>query len=301
MSGDPACCGPQTRRELLHDACCGFGGLALSALLAADESRASANPPAAPHLPAKARSVIFLFMAGGPSQLETFDPKPLLNELDGQTRPKEFGEVKYQQITGDARLLGTKRSFRQCGESGVAVSDLFPHMSRCIDDIAVVRSCHGDMVVHSAAQYELFSGRVTPGFPSMGSWVLYGLGNESQSLPGYVVLPDPLGALEAGQPMYMHGFLPAVYQPTMFRPGARPILNLDLPSGVDPAQRQRTARFIRDLNEATLAPADQELEARISAGYESCSGCSPPLPKSSTFPRDTGNAQTLRCRQEADG
>lgn len=267
MSGDSPCCGPRTRRELLNDACCGFGGLALSALLAADESQASANPATAPHLPAKAKSVIFLFMAGGPSHLETFDPKPLLNELDGQTRPKEFGEVKYQQITGDARLLGSKRTFRQCGESGLAVSDLFPHTSQCIDDIAVVRSCHGDMVVHSAAQYELFSGRVTPGFPSMGSWVLYGLGNESQSLPGYVVLPDPLGALEAGQPMYMHGFLPAVYQPTMFRPGARPILNLDLPSGVDPAQRQRTARFIRDLNEATLNPADQELEARISA-YE---------------------------------
>ncbi|MBL8851520.1 MAG: DUF1501 domain-containing protein [Planctomycetaceae bacterium] len=255
-----------TRRAFLNDSCCGFGSLALASLLSEDLAQAEGQVRA-PHATAKAKSVIFLFMAGGPSHLETFDPKPLLNELDGQKRPAEFGEAKYQQITGDARLLGSKRSFRKCGESGIEVSDLFPHLSQCIDDIAVVRSCHGDMVVHSAAQYELFSGRVFPGFPSMGSWVLYGLGNESNSLPGYVVLPDPLGALEAGQPMYMHGFLPAGYQPTMFRPGSRPVLNLDLPAGVDPAQRRQTAKLIRDLNEATLTPGDRELEARISA-YE---------------------------------
>jgi hypothetical protein len=258
----------RTRRELLNDACCGFGGLALAALLDDEQARANGHAPAprAHHAP-QARAVIFLFMAGGPSHLETFDPKPLLNQLHGQPRPKEFGEARYQQITGDARLLGTQRTFRPCGESGVAVSDLFPHLSQCIDDVAVVRSCYGDMVVHSAAQYELFSGRLVPGFPSIGSWVLYGLGAESDSLPGYVVLPDPLGALEAGQPMYMHGFLPAVYQPTLFRPGARPVLNLDLPAGVDPEQRRRTARLIQELNAATLDPADHELEARINA-YE---------------------------------
>ena len=255
-----------TRRAFLNDSCCGFGGLALASLLSSDLARADGHV-SAPHAPAQAKSVIFLFMAGGPSHLETFDPKPLLNELDGQKRPAEFGEAKYQQITGDARLLGSKRTFRKCGESGIEVSDLFPHLSQCIDDIAIVRSCHGDMVVHSAAQYELFSGRVFPGFPSMGSWVLYGLGNESDSLPGYVVLPDPLGALEAGQPMYMQGFLPTLYQPTMFRPGARPVLNLDLPAGVDPAQRRQTAQLIHDLNEATLTSGDRELEARISA-YE---------------------------------
>jgi hypothetical protein len=257
----------RTRREFVYDAFCGFGGLALASLVSDEQARAEANPlaPKSPHYPAKARAVIFLFMAGGPSHMETFDPKPLLNRLDGQPRPKEFGEAKYQFIQSDARLLGTKRTFRKCGQSGIEVSDLFPHTSRCVDDIAVIRSCHGDMVVHSAAQYELFSGRLVPGFPSMGSWVLYGLGSESQSLPGYVVLPDPLGALEAGQPMYMHGFLPAVYQPTMFRTGERPVLNLDLPAGVDLQQRRRTVQLIRELNEATLSPADRELEARISA------------------------------------
>ncbi|HLJ11879.1 MAG TPA: DUF1501 domain-containing protein, partial [Planctomycetaceae bacterium] len=225
----------RTRREFVRDACCGFGGLALSALMHDEAARAGAPGPLAPrptHHPAKARSVIFLFMAGGPSHIETFDPKPLLNKLDGDVRPKEFGDAKYQFIERDARLLGTRRTFRKYGQSGIEVSDLFPHVASRIDDIAVIRSCHGDMVVHSAAQYELFSGRTVPGFPSMGSWMLYGLGAESQSLPAYVVMPDPKGALEAGQPMYMHGFLPAVYQPTMFRPGDRPVLNLDRPAGI---------------------------------------------------------------------
>ena len=216
-------------------------------------------------MPAKATSVIFLFMAGGPSHLETFDPKPLLNKLEGQPRPKEFGDAKYQHIQSDARLLGTRRTFRKYGQSGIEVSDLFPHIAGCIDDIAVIRSCHGDMVVHSAAQYELFTGRLVPGFPSMGSWVLYGLGSESDSLPSYVVMPDPKGALEAGQPMYAHGFLPAVYQPTMFRPGDRPVLNLDLPKGVAAGRAEATLRLIRELNEATLDPADEEFSARINA------------------------------------
>src|SRR3954470_816373 len=119
----------RTRREFVRDAFCGFGGLALAAMLQQEQARAgSVNPlaPRPPHLPAKARSVIFLFMAGGPSHLETFDPKPLLNELDGQARPKEFGDAKYQFIGGNARLLGTRRTFRKHGESGIEVSDLFP-------------------------------------------------------------------------------------------------------------------------------------------------------------------------------
>ena len=257
----------RTRREFVRDAFCGFGGLALASLLSEQEARAGASPLAArpPHHAAKAKAVIFLFMAGGPSHLETFDPKPLLNKLDGQPRPAQFGEAKYQFIQRDAKILGTKRTFKNYGQAGIEVSDLFPHMARCVDDLAIVRSCHGDMVVHSAAQYELFSGRLTPGFPSMGSWVLYGLGAETDSLPAYVVMPDPKGALEAGQPMYMHGFLPAVYQPTMFRPGERPVLNLDLPAGVDRAQRKKTIDLIRRLNAATADPADEEFHARMNA------------------------------------
>src|SRR6185369_3840161 len=140
-------------------------------------------------------------------------------------------------------------------------SDLFPHTAQCIDDIAVIRSCYGDKVVHSAAQYELFSGRTTPGFPSMGSWTIFGLGCETESLPAYVVMPDPDGALEAGQPMYTNGFLPAVYQPTMLNGGLRPVRNLDLPEGVTAGQRRKTVQLIRDLNRVSPDAKDEEFEA----------------------------------------
>ncbi len=253
----------QSRRSFLQTACCGFGGLALASLLHHEHIRANPLAPRRPHRPAKAKAVIFLFMAGGPSHLETFDPKPLLNRLHGQGRPAEFGQANYQFIQPDARLLGSARRFRKHGQSGIEVSDLFPHTARLIDDLAVIRSCHGDSVVHSAAQYELFTGRVLPGFPSMGSWILYGLGSESQSLPGYVVMPDPHGALEAGQPMYANGFLPAVYQPTMFHGSDRPVPNLDLPAGVSLAQRRRTLALIRNLNQANPEPRDAEMDARI--------------------------------------
>jgi hypothetical protein len=259
----------RNRREFLRDAFCGFGSLAMADMLQRESLRAASggNALAAkpPHMEAKAKAVIFLFMAGGPSHVETFDPKPLLNQLDGQPRPKEFGEAKYQFVKADAKLLGTKRTFQKYGKAGIEVSDLFPRMAECVDDIAVLRSCHGDMVVHSAAQYQLWTGRIVPGFPSMGSWVCYGLGSESESLPAFVVMPDPDGALEAGQPMYGNGFLPAVYQPTMFRPGNRPVLNLDLPAGVSLDQRRQTVDLIRKLNEATLDPADNEFNARVTA------------------------------------
>ena len=293
----------RTRRDFVRDACCGFGGLALASLLHDEQARAgTANPLASrvPHLPAKAKSVIFLFMAGGPSHIETFDPKPLLNKLDGQPRPKEFGEAKYQFIQNDARLLGTRRTFRKYGESGIEVSDLFPLIGGCIDDIAVLRSCQGDMVVHSAAQYELFSGRVVPGFPSMGSWMLYGLGAESRSLPAYVVMPDPKGALEAGQPMYTHGFLPAVYQPTMFRPGERPVLNLDLPANVDPRQRRQTLQLIRDLNESTLAPNDEEFHARINA-YDVAFRMQTEAPEILDLSREPQEIGRASCRERVCG
>ncbi len=258
----------RTRRELLRDSCCGMGYLAfhLMATEGALQARPAHDPlaPKPPHMPnPKAKAVIFLFMAGGPSHIETFDPKPLLNELDGQPRPSEFGEAKYQFVGEGAKLLGSKRTFRKHGEAGIEVSDLLPHTAGCIDDIAVLRSCQGDMVVHSAAQYELMTGRIVPGFPSMGSWIVYGLGSEAKSLPSYVVMPDPDGALEAGQPMYMHGFLPAVYQPTTFRPGGPPVLNLDLPDGVRLEDRRKTVDLIQALNRATLAEGDDELDARI--------------------------------------
>ena len=259
----------RNRREFLTDCFCGFGSLAFASMLAEDMAHAATNPlaPKAPHMPdkAKAKSVIFLFMAGGPSHLETFDPKPLLNKLHGQKRPAEFGEVKYQFVEKEAKILGTKRTFQKYGKSGIEVSDLLPHQAQIVDDISVIRSMQGDMVVHSAAQYQLMTGRIIPGFPSMGSWTVYGLGAEAKSLPAYVVIPDPKGALEAGQPMYLNGFLPAVYQPAMFRPGSKPVLNLELPKGVNLADRRKTLDLIRDLNKAAMPGEDEEFAARMAA------------------------------------
>ncbi len=261
----------RNRREWLSDCFCGFGSMAFASMLAQQQAAAGAkfNPlaPKAPHMPgkAKAKSVIFLFMAGGPSHLETFDPKPLLNKLDGQKRPAEFGEAKYQFVTSEAKILGSKRTFKKYGKAGTDVSDLFPHQSEIVDDICVVRSMHGDMVVHSAAQYQMMTGRVIPGFPSMGAWTIFGLGSESESLPAYVVMPDPKGALEAGQPMYGNGFLPAVYQPTMLRAGSKPVLNLELPAGVKLQDRRKTIDLIRELNEAGMPGEDTEFAARMSA------------------------------------
>jgi len=255
----------EARRRFLSDAFCGFGSLAFAALAHDEQVRAAGPNPlqARPsHQSGKAKSVIFLFMAGGPSHLETFDPKPLLNKLNGQERPAEFGDAQYQFISKGAKLLGSARKFRQHGQSGIDVSDLFPHTARCVDDIAVVRSCYGDKVVHSAAQYELFTGRTMPGFPSMGSWITFGLGSESRSLPSFVVMPDPHGALEGGSPMYSNGFLPAVFQPTILRAGPKPVRNLDLPEGVTLDTRRETLKLIRDLNEAS-GPGDDELAARI--------------------------------------
>jgi len=239
-------------------------------MIAQEQVRAATYNPLAPKPPhnpdrAKAKAVIFVYMAGGPSHLETFDPKPLLNKLDGQKRPAEFGDVKYQNVNANSRLLGTKRTFKKYGKSGIEVSDLFPHQAEIVDDLCVVRSMYGDMVVHSAAQYQMMTGRIIPGFPSMGSWITYGLGSEAESLPAYVVMPDSAGAQEAGVPMYKNGFLPAVYQPTMLRPGSKPVLNLDLPKGVTLDRRRKTIDFIREINEKNIPGEDPEFAARISA------------------------------------
>ena len=212
--------------------------------------------------------MIFLFQAGGPSQMDTFDPKPLLNQLEGQPLPKSFGPIRSQFLKENARILGTRRTYKKHGQSGIEVSDLLPNIAQCVDDMAVIRSCYCDIIVHSAAQYQMISGRLVPGFPSMGSWVIYGLGSESHSLPAYVVMRRRQKVpLKGGQPMYGQGFLPAAFQPTMMRPGANPNFNLDLPKGVSREQRRRTIDLIRDLGQASMAPEDNQVSARL-ASYE---------------------------------
>jgi hypothetical protein len=260
----------RNRREFLTNCFCGFGSLAFASMMAQEQARTATLNPLAPKPPmepdhAKAKAVIFLFMAGGPSHLETWDPKPLLNKLDGQKRPAEFGDVQYQNVNSQSRILGTKRTFKKYGQCGIEVSDLFPHQAEVIDDLCVIRSLHGDMVVHSAAQYQMMTGRIIPGFPAMGSWIVYGIGSQADNLPAYIVMPDSHGAQEAGIPMYTNGFLPAIYQPTMFRPGDKPVLNLDLPKGISLDERKRSISLLHDLNEATLKGEDAEFSARMSA------------------------------------
>ena len=262
-----------SRRQWLVQGGLGFGGLALASLLDGDgaslQAASSPNPLAErrPHFAAKAKSVIFLFMTGGPSQMETFDPKPTLNRLHGKPLPPSFGSVQTQRTDEDAPLLGTRRTFRKHGESGLEISDLFPHLATCADELAVIRSCHADSVTHAPAMYQMNSGRVLMGYPSLGAWAVYGLGNASENLPAFVVMPDADGALTGGPPCWGAGFLPPLYQGTAFRPGPTPILNLESSSTRTPLRQRRSLDLLERLNELRRDPADEELAART-ASYE---------------------------------
>ncbi|MFL5244895.1 MAG: DUF1501 domain-containing protein [Gemmataceae bacterium] len=266
----------KTRRDFLFRAGGGLGGIALSWLLAKEGLGADAsntkpllNPLAAkpPNFEAKAKSVIFLFMVGGPSQVDLFDPKPELTKQHGKPLPESFGKPVSQFTKGDTPLLGSTRKFKKNGKSGLDVSDLMPRLASCVDDIAFLRSCWCTSTVHAPAMYELHSGRTLMGWPSLGSWVTYGLGSVSDNLPAYCVMVQPEGTPEGGAPCWGSGFLPAVYQGTMLRKGASPILNLKPPAGVTQEQQRRTLDFLRKMNEANLDAEDTELSARI-ASYE---------------------------------
>lgn len=257
------------RRRFLSDAALGFGSVAFAALAARDASAAQPNPlaPRSPHFDAPAKSVIFLFMAGGPSQVETFDPKPLLNQLHGQPLPASFGVIKTQQTTNESLLLGCKRKFAAHGESGQVMSDLFPHLAQAADDLSVVRSLHAESIVHAPALYQMNTGRTLMGHPSLGAWINYGLGSENENLPGYVVMLDPDGTLVGGPPCWGAGYFPPVYQGTLFRPGEVPILNLQ-PSDARTRHRQRRSLdLLNQLNQRSRQSQDEQLLSRL-ATYE---------------------------------
>jgi hypothetical protein len=264
----------RTRREFLHEAGGGFGALALAWLISQDHCRAApASPdplsPKPPHFTAKVQRVIYLFMHGGPSHLETFDPKPDLQRLAGHPLPPSFGMVATRRKVAHNPLLATKRTFRKCGQSGVEVSDFLPHLSRCADDLAVIRSCWADSVNHPQAVYQMNTGSILMGKPSLGSWVSYGLGTENQNLPAFVVLPDPGGGIKGGPPAYGAGFLPATYQGTVMRGGEQPILDLRPPDDTSTGQQRQVLDLVGKLNAHHLETRgdDSELSARIQA-YE---------------------------------
>ncbi|MBM3738421.1 MAG: DUF1501 domain-containing protein [Acidobacteria bacterium] len=258
-----------SRRDILSVCGNGFGALALNWMAARDASAARANPlaPKAQHFPAKAKSVIFLFMVGGPSHIDTFDPKPLLANYDGQKLPESFGKVISQFTDGSTPILRSPWRFQQHGQCGAAVSELFPNVARCVDDICFVRNFHTESVVHAPAMYQVMSGRILMGHPSIGSWVTYGLGTPSENLPAYVVMPQPEGTPEGGTPMWGSGFLPAVYQGTTLRPGAKPILHLQPGAGVSVERQRARLDLLQRMNDLDTPEWDQEMAARISS-YE---------------------------------
>jgi len=265
----------ETRRSFLRDAGLGLGWLAASDLfdrtaLGSEATRLSSNPfaPRTPPLPATAKRVIHLFMQGGPSHIDTFDPKPLLTKLDGQNPPESFGSEDFQNGQfAKQTLMASKRTFRRYGESGLEVSDLFPHVAQQVDELAVIRSNFHEGFTHSQGQFLIHNGWPRIGRPSLGSWVLYGLGTENQNLPGFVVLLQ--GGVRSGPEVYGEGFLPAAYQGTSFRPGPSPILNLKPPPGQTPEQQRDFLDTLRQMNQSHLDARnhDSELMARLES-YE---------------------------------
>ncbi len=283
-----------SRREVLSRAGHGLGALALAHLLKAEASEAPGGMGRPlPHFAPRAKRCIFLFMVGGPSQMELFDPKPALDRLHGQRLPASFGTVSSQFLENDPICLGTTRTWGRYGDCGMDMSDLIPHMHVHADRIALVRSCMVDSVVHAPAHYQMNSGRVFMGHPSLGSWVTYGLGSLSDNLPAFVVMSQPQGTPEGGPPCWSAGYLPARNQGTLFRPGANPIVNL---APEDPAftrsRQRRILDFTQRLNRQTLSPGDSELEARI-ASYELAFQMQAEAPEAVNLSREPASIRAL--------
>ncbi|MBY0229276.1 MAG: DUF1501 domain-containing protein [Gemmataceae bacterium] len=253
----------RTRRHFFRDCALGVGSMALASLASAKR----------PHFAAKAKSVIFLFMAGGPSQLELFDHKPKLNALSGKPIPDEFMKGKrFAFMDTFAKkvplLLGTRRKFRQHGQSGAWVSDVLPHTASIVDEIAIVRSIQTNVFNHAPAKLFLNTGSAQAGRPSMGAWATYGLGSEASDLPGFVVLQSGPRGPRGGAPLYGSGFLPTTYQGVPFRSVGDPILNLSRPRGTKEDTQRDVIDAVKELNAAKLADTgDPEISTRIDA-YE---------------------------------
>lgn len=272
-------CG-RTRREFLWQAGAGFTGLGLTALLdkdgflgsqavAADGVTEWKNPLAAkePHFVPKAKNVIFLYMYGGPSHIDTFDYKPDMYGMDGKTvEVKTFGRGGHRN---QGRIVEPRWKFKQYGECGKWVSDLFPNLATCVDDIAFIHSMTADSPIHGSAMLMMNSGRILSGHPCMGSWVNYGLGSVNEDLPGFVVMLDPRGGPISGAKNWSSGYMPATYQATVMRSQGDPILDLSPPAGMSSKTQRKLLDSLREYNEQHAQPRvdNSNLAARI-ASYE---------------------------------
>ena len=271
-------CG-QTRRQMLWQAGGGFAGVALASMLgnqffaaqatAADGKTSFANPlaPKEPHFKPKAKNVIFLFMYGGPSQVDTFDHKPELYKLDGQTiKVKTFGRGGHKN---EGRVVGPQWDFKRYGKCGKMVSDLFPHVGECVDDIAFLHSMTADSPIHGSAMLMMNSGRVISGHPCLGSWVNYGLGTVNQNLPGFLVMLDKTGGPISGAKNWSSGYMPASYQGTVLRGSGDPILDLKAPEDMTDSRQRKLLDTLKRFNEEHHSGriSNTDLAARI-ASYE---------------------------------
>ncbi len=261
-----------TRRHFFSRCTVGVGGIALASLLG-DNSLAAAEPANQPHFPPRIKNVIYLFMAGGPSQFELFDYKPKLQQFDGKAAPESLLKGKRFAFMDTfakepPKLLGTRREFKQHGKSGLYFSDLLPHIATVADDIAMVNGVNTDNFNHGPAKCFVNTGSTRFGRPSIGAWVTYGIGSESKDLPGFVVLQSGPRGPRGGAALWGSGFLPTGYQGVPFRSGGDPILDLSSPLGVTDNTQMQSLETIRDLNLSKLAETgDPEIATRIGA-YE---------------------------------
>jgi hypothetical protein len=297
---------PTSRREWLQQAGAGFGSVALSYLMGAGEAAARAADLAAGRAPkpfatppwakpVQAKSIIFLFMEGGPSQLDTFDPKPLLNQLAGQRLPASFKPVVTPMGEGNSPLLGSRRKWAQHGQSGLWVSDWLPHIATCADDLCVIRSCWGNGLNHVGGVCQMNTGSIFAGRPSLGSWVSYGLGSENEDLPGFVVILDNPQATVAGGPRnWGAGFMPAGYQGTRLRAEGDPIPNLATPRAIGDDRQRAKLDLLGRLNgrHAADRPGQTELDARI-ASYELAFRMQAEAPEAVDLARETAATREL--------
>jgi hypothetical protein len=268
------------RRKFLTSTSSGIGLLALASmfredrLLAADATHGGSASSGEfklrkPHFAPRAKRCICIFLEGGPSQMDLFDPKPTLNELNGQAMPESLtANVRFAFIQKEsARLMGSPRTFAKHGECGTELSDLLPHLSTCVDDIALIRSMHTEAFNHHPGQLMMNSGVPRFGRPTMGAWLNYGLGSEAQNLPGYVVLNSGRGT-SGGASNWTSGFLPSSYAGVVFRSKGEPVLNLENPAGISSALQRNTIDAISELNTIHFGQqGDEEINSRI-ASYE---------------------------------
>lgn len=260
------------RRWFLQQCGVGLGSIALAGLMQRDGYAANNTGPLAvkpPHFAPKAKRVIFLFMAGAPSHLELFDNKPKLAELDGTLPPPELLQgYRAAFINPNSKLLGPKFKFARHGQSGAELSELLPHLAEVVDDIAIVKSMVTDSINHAPGQIQMNTGSQQFGRPSLGSWLLYGLGSEAESLPGFVVMSTGTKGPSGGNSCWGSGFLPTVYQGVQFRVGAEPVLYLNNPKGIDGQAQADTLDAVNKLNQMRLGETgDPEIATRI-ASYE---------------------------------